>query len=270
MRRPRPSPRRSTASPRRSGGSSTPSSSPPSSAAAACRCGSPASGAAWRVEPADFEGWGVFRPASHALARLVRPGLHGRAAAIPRPVPGRRRCWCLGPAPDGARRGWPCRHGVGRPVPHRRPGAGATGRRAGPVRHRPRAVRRVAVLVRGVRRPGRPRRGRVPAAGVGRDDRPGRARPPGPDGRAAAGVRGRVRHSAGRRKKTAGGARSTASGGGWSGTNAAGTERRGAGPRRPWPTPGPGCSTWPSAATSTASRTRSTAGGTRASSARPT
>jgi hypothetical protein len=26
-----------------------------------------------RVEPADFEGWGVFRPASHSEARLVRP-----------------------------------------------------------------------------------------------------------------------------------------------------------------------------------------------------
>src|SRR3954471_19480434 len=26
-----------------------------------------------RADPADFEGWGVFRPASHAVARLVRP-----------------------------------------------------------------------------------------------------------------------------------------------------------------------------------------------------
>jgi hypothetical protein len=26
-----------------------------------------------KVEPADFEGWGVFRPASHSSARLVRP-----------------------------------------------------------------------------------------------------------------------------------------------------------------------------------------------------
>jgi hypothetical protein len=25
------------------------------------------------VQPADFEGWGVFRPASHSEARLVRP-----------------------------------------------------------------------------------------------------------------------------------------------------------------------------------------------------
>src|SRR5205809_500920 len=25
-----------------------------------------------RADPADFEGWGVFRPASHAVARLVR------------------------------------------------------------------------------------------------------------------------------------------------------------------------------------------------------
>src|SRR5262249_54486566 len=28
---------------------------------------------ALRIEPADFSGWGVFRPASHAAARLVRP-----------------------------------------------------------------------------------------------------------------------------------------------------------------------------------------------------
>jgi hypothetical protein len=30
-----------------------------------------------RVEPADFEGWGVFRPASHALARLARQAKMG-------------------------------------------------------------------------------------------------------------------------------------------------------------------------------------------------
>lgn len=29
------------------------------------------------VEPADFEGWGVFRPDSHTLARLVRPARMG-------------------------------------------------------------------------------------------------------------------------------------------------------------------------------------------------
>src|SRR5262245_48044384 len=26
-----------------------------------------------RISPADFEGWGVFRPSSHAEAQLVRP-----------------------------------------------------------------------------------------------------------------------------------------------------------------------------------------------------
>ena len=30
-----------------------------------------------KVEPGDFQGWGVFRPASHALARLLRPASMG-------------------------------------------------------------------------------------------------------------------------------------------------------------------------------------------------
>jgi hypothetical protein len=62
-----------------------------------------------KVEPADFEGWGVFRPASHTLARFVRTARMGERARYLELFPAVSlvlcakdgQQWCASPASRG-------------------------------------------------------------------------------------------------------------------------------------------------------------------------